>query len=191
MPDVEYLATPETYATEHFVVRSYRPGDGPLLRDATISSYEHLRTFMPWATEEQSEEEAERLVREFRGRYLLAEDFVLGMFTPDGGELMGGAGYHLREGPLDLRTAELGMWIRSSRAGKGWGSALLRALLEWGFDAWPWVRLSWRCDTRNAASRRIAEKAGMRLEGVLRDHLVGTDGGRRDTACYSLLRGQQ
>jgi RimJ/RimL family protein N-acetyltransferase len=146
---------------------------------------------MPWATDRQTEEEAERLAREFRGRWLLARDFVIGVFSPDGSELMGGCGYHLREGGLGVRAAEMGMWIRASRAGQGIGTRVLRALLRWGFsDDWPWERLTWRCDARNLASTRIAEKAGMRREGVLRGQLVEPDGGCRDTVCYALLRGE-
>jgi ribosomal-protein-alanine N-acetyltransferase len=80
------------------------------------------------------------------------------------------------------------MWVRASEAGRGLGTQLLEAMLRWGFTAWPWLRLSWRCDPRNVASVRVAEKAGLRLEGTLRSHELGVDGSRRDTACYAALR---
>lgn len=183
-----YLAAPDRYADEALVIRSYRPGDGPRLNEATLSSYEHLKTFMPWATREQTPEQAEHLVRQFRGRYLLATDFVLAIFSPDESELVGGCGYHLREGALDGGNAEIGMWVRQSRAGAGLGTAALRALLRWGFTEWPWRRLSWKCDRRNLASIRVAEKAGMAREGVLRANEDAPDGTRRDTVCYAMLR---
>jgi RimJ/RimL family protein N-acetyltransferase len=152
------------------------------------ASYEHLRTFMPWAKPRQPVEESERLCREFRGRYLLAQDFVLGVFAPDGRRLLGGCGYHLREGPLSLGNAEMGMWVRVEEAGRGLGTDVLRALLRWGFGEWPWKRLSWRCDARNVASIRVAEKARMLREGVLRGHMLSPSGERRDTVCFALLR---
>ena len=112
----------------------------------------------------------------------------MGIWSPDESRLLGGCGYHLREGPLELRNAEIGMWIRGDVAGHGLGTAALCALLRWGFSAWPWLRLSWRCSSANRASQRVAEKAGMQREGVLRSHAIDPDGSRRDTVCYAALR---
>lgn len=186
----DHFAAPERFATDAFVIRSWLPGDGILQHEASSSSYEHLRTFMPWAEPDRTAADAEAYVRGARGRYLMATDFALGLFTPDETRVLGGSGFHLREGPLERRSAELGMWIRAEEARRGLGTSVLRALLRWGFSQWPWVRLAWRCDTRNVASVRVAEKAGMIREGTLRAHEVGADGSRRDTACFAALRGE-
>ena len=188
--DTGNFIAPERFVTPTFVLRSYQPGDGELLSDALNNSYEHLTTFMPWAKPYQSVEESEALVRHFRGRYLLNEDFVLGIFSADERRLLGGSGFHLREGGFPHRSAELGMWIRADAAGKGLGTAVLLALLEWGFTAWPWERLAWRCDGINLASRRTAEKAGLIHEGVLRQHLLQPDGAWRDTYLYAMLKAE-
>ncbi|MDQ4075526.1 MAG: GNAT family N-acetyltransferase [Chloroflexota bacterium] len=164
------------------------PGDGRLLSDAVNSSYEHLATFMPWARPYQSEEESEKLVCTFRARYLLAEDFTFGIFSRDGRQLLGGSGFHLRQGSLKHRAAEIGMWIRASQAGKGLGTAALRALLDWGFTQWPWERLVWRASARNLASQRVAEKVGLVREGVQRGYHRLEDGSRDDLVNYSILR---
>jgi RimJ/RimL family protein N-acetyltransferase len=181
---------PERYTTDTFIIRSYLPGDGPLLAEALNASYEHLRAFMPWAKPHTSEEEAEQVARKFRARYLLTEDFVLAIFAPDESLLLGSTGFHLREGDLSNRSAEIGMWIRASHAQRGLGTAALRAMLRWGFEAWPWERLSWRCDGRNVASQRTAERAGMVREGILRGHRRLSNGKkgtgnspREDTVC--------
>ena len=187
----DYLFAPERYESHQFIIRSYLPGDGALLTEAVNASYDHLKTFMPWAKSHQSEEMSEQLVRQFRGRYLLAEDFTLGIFSPDESQLLGGTGFHLRNQPLANRNAEIGMWIRASAAGKGLGSAVLRAMLRWGFSEWAWERLAWRCDGRNVASQRTAQKAGMIQEGILRGVRKLPDGTRQDTFCYAALRGNQ
>ena len=80
------------------------------------------------------------------------------------------------------------MWIHGDAAGQGLGSAVLRELIDWGFTEWPWLRISWRCNTRNVASMRCAEKAGMEREGTLRGQFDDVTGGRRDTACYAILK---
>lgn len=178
---------PERFEADGFVLRSYDVGDGALVADAVNGSYEHLRPWMPWAKPHQSVEDSEKLVRQFRARYLLSEDFVIGIFSADGRQLLGGTGFHLREGPMSSACAEIGMYIRQSEASRGLGTRALQALLQWGFTEWSWLRLSWRCDTRNAASARVAEKAGLRLEGVLRGQADPVGGGRRDNACYAML----
>lgn len=128
------------------------------------------------------------LVRQFVGRWLLAQDFVLGIWSPDGATLWGGCGFHLRHGPAQDGVAEIGMWIAAEQAGQGLGTHVLQALVEWGFSEWPWLRLVWKCDERNLASRRTAEKAGLQLEGITRGDDIAVDGTRRNTAWYAVLK---
>ena len=189
MSNSDYLVAPDHFEHPEFLIRCYQPGDGAALNAALASSYEHLSPFMPWAQHAQSVEQSERFARESRARYLLAENFNLAVFDPSGAEILGGSGFHLREGTLSARNAEIGMWIRGDMAGKGLGTSVLLAVLEWGFTEWPWLRLSWRCDPLNTASARVAEKAGMQVEGTLRNQTWAVQGdGRRDTLCFSMLR---
>ncbi len=187
-PLTQIFIAPDEHLTEKVLLRSYQPGDGLELNIATLESYEHLRPWMPWATETQTEMESELLVRAFRARWLQATDFVMAIRTPDDERLIGGCGFHLREGPIEQRAAELGMWIRASVARSGHGTSALEAMLEWGFTHWPWQRLSWRCDAENAASMRMAEKCGLTPEGLLRNHTRNPSGEVRDTACFAILK---
>jgi RimJ/RimL family protein N-acetyltransferase len=185
---MSYLFAPERFEADDFVLRSYQIGDGALLAEARNESYEHLRPWMPWATPQISVRDAERVARQARGRYLLCQDFTLAVLSNDEQRLLGGTGFHLRDGGLESGCAEIGMFIRQSEAGRGLGTRVLSAMLRWGFDEWPWQRLSWRCDRRNQASLRVAEHAGLRHEGVLRGERADVGEGRRDTACYGLTR---
>lgn len=181
---------PDRYVADGFVLRSYDIGHGPLLSEAVNESYEHLRTWLPWPKPHQTNADSERLVRQFRGRYLLAQDFVIGVFSASEQRLLGGTGFHLREGPLHTACAEIGMFVRQSESGRGLGTKVLIAMLNWGFSDWPWLRLAWRCDERNLASKRVAEKAGLRLEGVLHGQPAEVGDGRRNTACYATTRSE-
>jgi RimJ/RimL family protein N-acetyltransferase len=145
---------------------------------------------MPWAKADVSVEETERNSRLFRAKYLLCQDFVIAVLSPDEKELLGGTGFHPRNAPLTARSAEVGMWIAGSRAHQGLGTRVLHAMLDWGFSEWPWQRLEWRCDPRNIASRRVAEKAGLVLEGTLREDSVDAEGERRSTHIFATLRGR-
>jgi RimJ/RimL family protein N-acetyltransferase len=57
------------------------------------------------------------------------------------------------------------------------------------FDALGNRRLEWKCDARNARSRRAAERFGFSFEGVFRQHMI-VKGRNRDTAWYSILDGE-
>jgi len=179
---------PERLVRPEFTVRCYFPGDGAAMSEAVCASYDHLSPWMPWATPDQSVELSERLARQFRGRWLLNTDFVLGVWDPAETRLVGGTGFHLRHGGIEVGTAEIGMWIRGDVAHRGLGTAVLAALIEWGFTEWPWQKLVWRCDADNLASVRCAEKAGMKLEGRLRSHELAVDGSRRDTLVFGAVR---
>lgn len=183
-----YLFAPEEKNTPTFTLRSYRPGDGEMLAAAKSTSYDHLQEFMDWATEVVNPHLEEQRARTLRGKYLLSVDFTLAIVSPEGDRLMGGCGYHLRHGGAHSKCAEVGMWIAAEEAGKGLGTRVLEELLAWGFTEWPWRRLVWRCDARNLASARLAEKVGMKKEGVSRQERVDHHGVVVDMVTYSILR---
>lgn len=172
-----------------FNIRAWTRQDAAL-KQQTAQSYEHLAPWMPWVKKEESLEEAQKIVNHLVEQYDRNLDFVLAITSTDERTLLGGTGFHLREGPLESKCAEVGLWIAEDRAGYGLGTRALRAMLAWGFSEWPFLRLSWRCDSRNEPSRRVAEKAGMLHEGTLRGQQAEVGDGRRDTLCFAALKGE-
>jgi ribosomal-protein-serine acetyltransferase len=150
-------------------------------------SIEHLKRFMPWAKETQTYEESYAVIERSMQAYRNCEDFMLGIFSSDGMSQWGGTGFHLREGPLAMRSAEMGMWVRADLAFQGLGTQFLTSMLRWGFDVWGWERLTWRCDVENIPSARLALKVGFQQEGRLCGHRRHQDGSRTDTLCFGLL----
>lgn len=57
------------------------------------------------------------------------------------------------------------------------------------FEDLGYRRYEWKCDARNAASRRAAERLGFTFEGIFRQHMM-VKGANRDTAWYSMLDGE-
>ena len=93
------MPPPYRIETERLVVRCWEPRDAPLLKDAVDSSLEHLRPWMPWAHDDPQPLEAKvELLRVFRGRFDLGQDFVYGVFSADESEAIGGSGLHTRRG---------------------------------------------------------------------------------------------
>jgi RimJ/RimL family protein N-acetyltransferase len=174
--------------TARLVVRCYEPADAPLVKDAVDSSLEHLRPWMPWAHEAPVPvEQTVELLRGFRGRFDLGEDFVYGIFAPDESEVVGGTGLHPRVGP---EAFEIGYWIRSSRSGEGLATETTAALTRVAFDVSAVARVEIRVDPANAASLAIPRKLGFVEEGTLRRRLHGPDAAplQRDAVVFALLR---
>jgi RimJ/RimL family protein N-acetyltransferase len=69
-------------------------------------------------------------------------------------------------------SAEVGYWMDPAARGRGVATAAVRALCRWAFDSLGLDLIEWRAEVGNAASRRVAEKAGFRLEATLRRRLV-------------------
>ncbi len=63
---------------------------------------------------------------------------------------------------------DVGYWCTPAARGQGVVPEALGALCRWGFAELAAHRVEWRAAVGNWASRRAAEKAGFRIEGVLR-----------------------
>lgn len=76
-----------------------------------------------------------------------------------------------------LRTAagpgvwDVGYWCLPAARGQGVVPEALGAVCRWGFAQLGAVRIEWRAQVGNWSSRRAAEKAGFRVEGVVRSGL--------------------
>ena len=89
---------------------------------------------------------------------------------------------------LALQQGEIGYVLSPHARGRGAAAAAVELITRWGFDSLGLLRLELRIDTDNPASERVAERAGYRLDGVLRS-LAFKDGRRTDTGVWSRLPG--
>ena len=85
------------------------------------------------------------------------------------------------------RSAELGYWLAEPFWGRGLMTAAVEAVCREGFGTWDIVRIYAEPYARNLASRRVLEKAGFALEGVMRCG-IWKNGRLRDYCMYALLR---
>ncbi len=81
-------------------------------------------------------------------------------------------------GSADIRPdevgfrADVGLWIGHSFQSQGYGSAVIRSLLAYGFDQLGLEKIEGYVFCGNLASRRIFEKNGFLLEGTIRKALL-------------------
>ena len=173
--------------TERLVLRCWEPRDAPALKEAVDASLDHLRPWMPWAlAEPQSLDEKVALLRTFRGRFDLGQDYVLGIFSRDESEVVGGSGFHTRVGD---EAFEIGYWIRASRAGEGLGTEATAALTRVGFEVCGVDRIEIRVEPQNERSAAIPRKLGYEEEALLRRRLRHPAAPEpRDAIVFSLFR---
>src|ERR1700742_1536056 len=86
----------------------------------------------------------------------------------------------------EVRAAEVGYGVRGDERGKGYASEALAAVARWALTEGGIQRVWLTANTDNAASVRVAEKAGFRREGTLRRAALEEDG-LHDQAVFSLL----
>ncbi len=104
------------------------------------------------------------------------------------GRLLGSIGVRFSE---ERDVGEIGYWLRADARGRGVTVRALVLLSRWALERNGVARLHLRADPENAASCRVAVKAGFRHEGVLRSaHWNARLGRRQDWAMYSLLPGE-
>lgn len=85
-----------------------------------------------------------------------------------------------------VRSAEVGYWIAPWERGRGLATTAVRLAAAWLLDEQGFQRVQLKAAFGNTASRRVAEKAGFRREGVLRNAGL-TDDGPTDLVLYSLV----
>lgn len=94
----------------------------------------------------------------------------------------------LRISPDDPLVGEVGFLVAPEARGRGYATAALRAVCEWAFTDLGLARVKWRAQVGNGASRRVAEKAGFTMEGLLRGDITQR-GQRRDAWIAGLIPG--
>ena len=91
---------------------------------------------------------------------------VWGVFDADAAGLLGTISLF----DIDMRntSAEIGYRVAPWARGKGVATAALQSVADWAFGTLGLTRLQLLHGLENAASCRVAQKSGFRLEGVLR-----------------------
>lgn len=180
---------PAPYRIEspRLVVRCYEPRDAALLKEAIDSSLDHLRPWMPWGeSEPQTLAEKTTLLKTFRSQFDLGDNFVMGIFSADESELLGGTGLHPRSDPGGL---EIGYFIRASATRQGYVTESTAALTRVGFEVCEADRIEIRIDPTNEASLGVPRKLGFTEEATLRRRLQGRRGGPpRDVTLFVMFR---
>src|SRR5215210_2772113 len=176
---------PESFETERLLIRSPLFGDGPELHAAVRESMGELTPWMPWPKEHRTVDDSEASARRARVAFLQRSELRLHLYLKGTGTLVGSSG--LQGIDWEVPKFEIGYWCRTRFTRRGYITEAVLSITAFAFDTFGAKRVEIRCDSRNLASTRVAERAGFRLEGELRSNEVGTDGEPRDILIYAMI----
>lgn len=109
-------------------------------------------------------------------------EFYLAVIKKGSHDLIGFA----RLGLNGVRAAKLGYAIHADEWGQGYASEAVGAAVKFGLEELGLHRISAAIGPDNLSSIKVAERAGFRYEGRIRDH-VFTNAAWRDSLLYGLL----
>lgn len=109
--------------------------------------------------------------------------FSFGIVRRADASFLGMIGVH----PNVHRAAEMGYWIGLPYWGQGYATEAARCVIGFAFDELDLNRIYASYFASNIASGRVMQKAGMRYEGTMRQHILKW-GEYHDLVYYSVLR---
>ncbi len=172
--------------TDRLVIRCYQPEDAEMLLEAITNSLDHLKKWMPWATNEPDPLATTKvLLKKFQDDFVRNIDYNFGLFNRQQDVVIGGAGLHTRIG---AQSREIGYWINSAYLNQGYATETARALISVGFEYHDIGDIQIHCDPENKASQQIPKKLGFHLLETLKGNKKTPEGHPRDTMIWILSR---
>jgi RimJ/RimL family protein N-acetyltransferase len=150
--------------TERLALRPFEEGDATWFH--AIRSQPEVVQYL-YGEPLTFEQAREKVLQLASGHSFGAEDDWLSaaIVVRESGEPIGDVAFHWVS---ELhRTGEIGYTIDPAHQGRGYATEAARAMLDWGFGTFGLHRIIGRTEVRNAASARVLERLGMRLEARL------------------------
>jgi RimJ/RimL family protein N-acetyltransferase len=161
---VELLADPAdlraiAFSSSRLNLRSFGPSDAVEVFNAVTPT---LTRFMNWDPS-GSLQEYENVWRAWLPAMEAGANLHLVIRSASSGELLGVAGLH----DIGLVEPELGIWIKESAQGMGYGREAVAAVIRWASSRFGVAAFTWPVAEENARSRRLAEALNGAIVGKL------------------------
>jgi RimJ/RimL family protein N-acetyltransferase len=133
-----------------------------------------------------SEDDIRKWVLNLLGGQAAGTDLPFAVIQLASGRVAGATRY------LDIRPAYQGLEIGGTWYGSEFQRTVINTeckylLLRYAFETLGTIRVQFKSDLRNERSLRAIERIGAKREGILRNHMILPDGGRRDSVFYSII----
>ncbi len=150
------MKPPVRFETRRLTVRCWTSADILALESAIFEDLPHLQQWLAWArTEPISRGEREQKLRGFERDFSVKSNFRYGLFDKSEKVALGGLGLRPNS---EMRSLELGYWLRRSRIGKGLMTEAVAGALIVFSDAPEFEHFWLRCDHENYSSLQLAKR---------------------------------
>jgi ribosomal-protein-serine acetyltransferase len=173
-----------TFDTESIGIRPFCGDDVPLLYGAVRESLDELCAWTTWCRPDFGLEHARTFILKCTQDWGACEGYNFAIVDLKDDTFLGcvGLGYVCPR----HNFANVDYWVRRDWTGRGVATSATRLIAVFGLKELRFGRLEILVSVENMASRRVAEKAGAKFEGVLRKRLL-LAGKSHDAAAYSLV----
>ncbi len=168
------------------LLRRFRADDAPQVYEAVRESAAQISPWLPDLGSIQSVDDVRTWIAAGPAAWAENRAYDLAIVDAQSGEILGGCG--LSQINQRHRFANLYYWVRTSRTGHGIATSAVRLIARFGLENIGLQRIEIIVPVDNAGSARVAQKAGARLEGTLRNRLL-LDGAIHDALMFALVPG--
>ncbi len=169
---------------DKILLRPYRPEDAVQMFEAVTESVEETMKWMPWCHAGYTLKESENWIKKCRETWKKGTSYEFAILDSRTGRYLGGCG--LNHIDPDYKTANLGYWVRHNQTRLGVATAATVLLARFGFNELHLNRIEIIASVENNKSQGVAEKAGAKREGVLRNR-IPINGLIHDAVVFSFI----
>ena len=161
------LELPDELDTPNLTLKLPRAGFGAVMFESIRASSNELERWQAWAQSPPTLEECELECHTEIARIAARTAVIYHLFTLEDAVFVGEIGFSVMD--WSVRKFELRFWLDSRFTGRGLMTEAAQALTDFAFESLEARRIFMLCDTGNKAARRVAEKCGFTLEGILKN----------------------
>ncbi|MBL8510693.1 MAG: GNAT family N-acetyltransferase [Betaproteobacteria bacterium] len=185
LEDLLELGVPSRIETPRMILHAARKADAADAFAAASESAQELAPWMPWADPEPTLAKIESYHSDIEEKWHNRTTLDFKLVDKSTQQFIGKAGFHHID--WSIPKLEMGYLVRTWRAGQGYCSEAVTALVEYARTHLGARRLEICSDPENLKSRRVAERAGFVLEGILRQNRIGPGGKLCDSCMYAKI----
>jgi len=174
------MPQPELTTDDGLILRPWQANDVSVVLEAYADP-----AIQQWNMRKMNQAEAAEWIQSWKSSWTAETDAGWAVAEAETGAIVGRLG--LREIHLDEGRAQVTYWVLKQARGRGVAVGATVAVCRWAFRTLGLHRIELAHSVLNAASCRVATKAGFALEGVRRSSLLHPDGEWHDMHLHALL----
>ncbi len=144
--------------TERLTLRAPDPTAAAAINEGIRDSFAELTSWLPWADHVPSLDETREHLTKALAAFRAGEDCGLFIWDRSSDAFVGAVGLHPRL--ADQRRREIGYWIRTSAAGRGYASEAVRAVARTALEHLSLAAVEIHVNASNVPSQKVALNAG-------------------------------